>query len=182
MENKVRAQNFWWQYEPYRCEGKGLKKTIWNLTLPSSVFVLSEHLLQIMQSEGGRVPPFHNLLGPVKLSLQVPPTSQKNEWLTSATHNSPPWPNVSLKSQSLGDLPMVQWLRVHTLNAWVLSGQGTRSPHATTKTWCSQINKNTFLKKSNQKLKKRCLSIKELVKFTGYHRLIHTEIFIYQFY
>ena len=46
---------------------------------------------------------------------------------------------------------VVQWLRLHAASAGrlgLIPGQGARIPHAATKTWHSQINKNTKKKKS----------------------------------
>ena len=54
---------------------------------------------------------------------------------------------------------MVQWLRHHASNAGSVSDWGNRSylpqlkiPHATVKTWCSQINKNILKLKKNSNI------------------------------
>ena len=52
---QVRAQTSDGQYEPYRCEGKGLKKDRLKSNFAFFGLALSEHLLQILQSEGGRI-------------------------------------------------------------------------------------------------------------------------------
>ena len=60
------------------------------------------------------------------------------------------WTSLNLKTSDLWDFPGVQWLGFHAPNAEapgsIPSGTGiphvaTKSSHAATKTWCSQIHK-----------------------------------------
>ena len=63
--------------------------------------------------------------------------------------------NEFIKKLHPGTSLEVQWLRLQACNAGgpgSIPGQGTKILHTSTKTWCSQINKNKYLRKKKKKL------------------------------